>query len=111
MTQAGGTGVAYEYIAQVNETLQSDIFVHIPARYSLYSPLLFSFFPGKLVNKLNVNPWINVPHMATDDYVQNLAAFLKENIDPKLVIHVEYSNECWNSMFACNNYAAVRQLK
>merc|ERR1719201_850362 len=77
MTQAGGTGVAYEYIAQ-------------------------------LVNKLQVNPWINVPHLATDDYVKSLALFLKEHVDSKLVIHVEYSNECWNTEFACNAYASAQ---
>ena len=51
---------------------------------------------------------VHVPHLATDDYVKSLALFLKEHVDSKLVIHVEYSNECWNTEFACNAYASVR---
>ena len=48
--------------------------------------------------------------MADDDYVYQLAALLKDKLDPKLVVYVEYSNEVWNSgfsQFKWNYYKAV----
>eukprot|EP00051_Salpingoeca_urceolata_P023746 m.408370 g.408370 ORF g.408370 m.408370 type:complete len:332 (-) comp20146_c0_seq3:930-1925(-) len=49
-----------------------------------------------LSNYLKINPWVNIPHLATDDYVANLAMLLRDTLSPDLVIHVEYSNEVWN---------------
>ncbi len=39
-------------------------------------PIFTSSPTLQLVNTLKVQPWINVPHLATDDYVQQLATFL-----------------------------------
>jgi hypothetical protein len=52
-----------------------------------------------LCNRLHADAWINVPHMASDDYVSNMAAFLRDNLDSSLKIYIEYSNECWNGIF------------
>lgn len=51
----------------------------------------------QLCNKLGVDGWFNVPHMATDDFVQNMAELLLNNMDEGLTIWLEYSNETWNS--------------
>jgi hypothetical protein len=49
-----------------------------------------------LSNILKKDIWINV-HMACDSqYVVNLAAFLKQNLDPGIAIYIENSNEVWS---------------
>jgi hypothetical protein len=49
-----------------------------------------------LSNYTKADAWINIPVKASDDYVRNLAKFLKANLNPTLNVHVEYSNELWN---------------
>lgn len=51
----------------------------------------------QLSNALGMDPWICIPHMADDDYIRNSAILLRDSVDPGLKIHVEYSNETWNS--------------
>jgi hypothetical protein len=58
-----------------------------------------------LVNRMKVDPWFNMPHMATDDYVRKFAQYVKDNLDQKLTAYVEYSNEVWNWQFQQANYA------
>lgn len=58
-----------------------------------------------LANRLKIDPWFNMPHQATDDYIKNFAQYVKENLDPKLKAYVEYSNEVWNWQFQQSNYA------
>jgi hypothetical protein len=58
-----------------------------------------------LANRLKVDPWFNIPHMATDDYIKNFAQYVKDNLDPKLKAYVEYSNEVWNWQFQQAQYA------
>ena len=53
----------------------------------------------ELVNQTNSNPWFTMPHMATDEYVENFATYVKENLNPELDIYIEYSNEVWNGSF------------
>ncbi len=50
----------------------------------------------KMANIANKDVWINIPHAATDDYVQGLASMLHQNLDPGKKIYLEYSNEIWN---------------
>jgi hypothetical protein len=62
---------------------------------------------------LHKDVWINVPAKATDDYVTQLASFLKNNLDADRVVYVEYSNEVWNgifSQFADNQNAAIAEV-
>lgn len=49
-----------------------------------------------LSNYTKADAWINIPVKATDDYVHNLARYLKANLNPTLNVHIEYSNELWN---------------
>ncbi len=58
-----------------------------------------------LCNEVGKDAWICVPHMATDDYVENLAELVSDRLDDDLRIWVEYSNEVWNSVFDQNAYA------
>ena len=52
-----------------------------------------------LANKTDANPWFNMPHQATDEYVTKFAEYVKQNLEPGLKIYVEYSNEVWNPQF------------
>lgn len=52
-----------------------------------------------LANRLGKDAWINVPHMADDDYVRRLAGLAKSRLAPGLRLYVEYSNEVWNWSF------------
>lgn len=53
----------------------------------------------ELANRLQVDPWFNMPHKATDEYIRNFAELIKDTLDPNLTAYVEYSNEVWNPQF------------
>lgn len=53
-----------------------------------------------LANDLGKDMWINIPAMADDDYVNQLAALFKARLKPGVNIYVEYSNEVWNAIFS-----------
>jgi hypothetical protein len=50
----------------------------------------------ELCNELNADAWINIPHMADDAYVTNLANLVHNTLNPNLHIYLEWSNEVWN---------------
>jgi hypothetical protein len=56
----------------------------------------------ELANESHKDMWINVPAMATDDYVTHLAQLIHQNLDPGLNVFVEYSNENWSAGWAEN---------
>jgi hypothetical protein len=58
-----------------------------------------------LANKVQADPWFNMPHLATDEYVSNFAQLVKKTLDPNLTVYVEYSNEAWNWQFEQAQYA------
>jgi hypothetical protein len=64
-----------------------------------------------LANATGSNPWFCMPHRATDDFVRNFAAMVKRDLHPSLKVYVEYSNECWNGMFAQAKYCQQEGLK
>lgn len=49
-----------------------------------------------VANASHTDMWINIPVMATDDYVKSLAALIKSKLDPGLHVYVEWSDEIWN---------------
>ena len=53
----------------------------------------------QLANQIGADPWFCMPHMATDDYIRQFAAYVRDHLDPRLVAYVEYSNETWNWSF------------
>lgn len=58
-----------------------------------------------LANEIGADPWFNMPHLATDNYIRNFAAYVKHNLDPNLKTYVEYSNEIWNFTFPQTTWA------
>lgn len=59
----------------------------------------------QLSNATLKHPWICVPLKATDTYVTSLATLLRDSVDSRLKVHVEVSNEVWNTGFTQNAYA------
>lgn len=84
-----------------------------------------------LCNTLQTDCWICVPHLATNDFVRKMAILIRsgydmgsvdvsgvegdnwtlsqgtlvcEPLDSTLKVYIEYSNECWNSMFGQTGY-------
>lgn len=53
----------------------------------------------RLANEIGADPWFNIPFHADDAYVRAFAEYVKDNLDPALVAHVELSNEVWNWAF------------
>lgn len=50
-----------------------------------------------LANELHANPWINIPHMAQDDYVSNVARLVHGTLNSNQHVYLEWSNEVWNT--------------
>jgi len=61
-----------------------------------------------LSNRLKADPWFCMPHMADDDFVRRFAQMAFERLDPRLKVHIEYSNEVWNPGFLQHKYAAEK---
>lgn len=64
-----------------------------------------------LANRLGKNPWFNIPHQASDEYITNFAKLVKQKLNPNLKAYVEYSNEVWNSMFEQHNWVKTQAAK
>lgn len=62
----------------------------------------------QLANEKKKDIWINIPHQADDNYIDNLATFLQNNLHSLAKIYIEYSNETWNGIFDQNYYCADR---
>ncbi|MGJ8616305.1 MAG: hypothetical protein ACSHWS_05655 [Sulfitobacter sp.] len=61
-----------------------------------------------LANELETDVWFNMPHLADDDYVRRFALYVRDHMDPKLKIYVEFSNEVWNWQFEQARWADVQ---
>ncbi|MEO8670464.1 MAG: hypothetical protein ABI411_04050 [Tahibacter sp.] len=53
----------------------------------------------ELANRTDANPWFNMPHRASNDYITQFALRVKQLLRPDLELYVEYSNEVWNGQF------------
>ena len=62
----------------------------------------------KLANEAHVDMWYNVPTKADNAYVTNALTYIRDNLDPSLKVHIEYSNEVWNGGFAAHGYAQTQ---
>jgi len=49
-----------------------------------------------LCNQANSHAWFCMPHNVTDDYVDNLAALIRDTLKDGLHAHIELGNELWN---------------
>ncbi len=59
----------------------------------------------QLANSVSADAWINVPAMADENYIQQLAALTHAQLGPSQKAYVEYSNEVWNMGFPQYAYA------
>lgn len=59
----------------------------------------------ELANTTKADLWINIPHMADENYIRSLAKLIKGQLDPDLNVYVEYSNEMWNWLFPQSHWA------
>lgn len=53
----------------------------------------------RLMNHLDKDGWVCVPHRAGEEYQKNMAALFLENLEEERHLYVEYSNEIWNWIF------------
>lgn len=58
----------------------------------------------ELINLMGSDSWINVPHMADDNFVKDMAKYLRDNVREDVKIYLEYSYEVWNTLFSQNTY-------
>jgi hypothetical protein len=75
------------------------------ARYRKGVPLELLLDLG---NRTGAAPWLCVPHLAEDSFVEEMARLAKERLDPRLGLYLEYSNEVWNWQFAQSRHALER---
>ncbi|WP_235857875.1 calcium-binding protein [Marimonas lutisalis] len=52
-----------------------------------------------LANRIGADPWFCMPHLAGDDFAGQFAGYVRDHLDPRLKVYVEYSNELWNYTF------------
>jgi hypothetical protein len=61
-----------------------------------------------LANLMDMDPWFNIPHWATNDYVDQFATIVRDKLDSSRKVTIEYSNEVWNEIFDQNKYVRDR---
>lgn len=66
-----GRGMAWEYVC----TLASEV----KARYPHFKAI-----------------WVNIPILADDDYITQFFTLMRDELDPSILLKVEYGNENWN---------------
>jgi hypothetical protein len=49
-----------------------------------------------LCNRTGCAPWFSLPTAASDDYMKQFAVYVRDHLDKKLRIYIEWSNEAWN---------------
>lgn len=59
-------------------------------------------------NEIGAAPWLCVPHLASDDYVRQMATLVRDTLKPDAKVYVEYSNEVWNTVFRQTQYCMER---
>lgn len=63
-----------------------------------------------LANRLGVDAWFTIPHLADDEYVEKYADTVAATLRPDLKAYVEHSNEVWNAMFSQAEHARSRGM-
>lgn len=58
----------------------------------------------ELSNSLDAAPWFTVPVLASDDYVAQYAALVRDQLDSGLSVYLEYGNEIWNGAFPAGTW-------
>lgn len=63
-----------------------------------------------LANALHADPWFNIPHEASDDWVTCHAEVVAARLDPGLTPRYEFSNETWNPVFRAYHDLAAEAI-
>jgi hypothetical protein len=74
---------------------------------ALHQPIAYEW-QIDLCNRTLKDYWVNVPHMAGPAYFAQLAQLIREQLDPRLRVYVEWSNEVWNGIFPQHDHARAR---
>lgn len=59
----------------------------------------------QLANAVSADAWMNIPVMADDNYMSQMAALVRAQLGANQKVYVELSNEVWNSSFSQFKYA------
>ena len=62
----------------------------------------------QLANAVSADVWMNVPVMADDNYISQMATLVHNQLGASQKIYVELSNEVWNVSFGQFKYAVSR---
>ncbi len=62
----------------------------------------------QLCNAVGADCWMNAPHMASNDYITQMATLAHKMLGTSQKAYIEYSNEVWNGGYAQYNYAATQ---
>jgi hypothetical protein len=62
----------------------------------------------QLANAVSADAWLNVPVMADDNYVTQMATLVHSQLGKTQKVYVEFSNEVWNSIFTQYRYAITQ---
>jgi hypothetical protein len=54
----------------------------------------------QLANAVSADAWLNVPHMADNNYVTQMANLVHSRLGSNQKVYLEYSNETWNGVFS-----------
>jgi hypothetical protein len=64
----------------------------------------------ELANRVGADPWFNMPHRATDEYVTEFAKYVHDHLDKGRKVYVEHSNEVWNAQYEQARFARERGI-
>lgn len=53
----------------------------------------------QLSNLLSADAWLNIPHMADNNYITQMATLVHSKLGSAQKVYLEYSNETWNYVF------------
>lgn len=65
----------------------------------------------QLANEIGAEPWFTLPHLADETHIRNFATYVRDYLDPRLPIRVEYSNEVWNWRFRQAKWVARQSVE
>jgi len=59
-------------------------------------------------NAISADAWLNVPAMADDHYIAQMASLVHRLLGSTQKVYIEYSNEVWNASFSQFHYALAQ---
>lgn len=60
----------------------------------------------ELANEVGADPWLCIPHLATDDFILQMATLIDQHLGAGRVCYLEWGNEiCWNGAWGFNGGA------